>query len=155
MNQIKLSSDKVALVDDEDFEYLSQFKWYDAHGYAARNYFIKGKHIHVSMHREILGNIPSNVQTDHINGNKLDNRRENLRLCNNAQNNQNKGLTKDNTTGFKGLRWYKPSKRWQVRIAVYGKQIHLGYFKDITKAVKTYNTAAKKYHGEFAYQNII
>lgn len=90
---------------------------------------------------------------DHINGNGLDNRRENLRLATNSQNLANKGAPISNTSGIKGVS--RHGKKWQAKIKGDGRQIHLGLFVDILDAARAYNEAALKYHGEFARLNTI
>ena len=87
MKEIKLTQDKVALVDDEDYKWLNEFKWYCAAGYAARNSpKINGKQsINIFMHREI-NNTPKGMDTDHISHNRLDNRKVNLRTCTCSEN---------------------------------------------------------------------
>ena len=92
---------------------------------------------------------------DHINGNTLDNRLENLRLCSNTQNVRNSKIPKTNTTGYKGINYVprNPKKPWSARIAVNGKGKHLGYFKTKEEAALAYNKAASLYYGEFAKLN--
>ncbi len=98
---------------------------------------------------------PDGKQVDHINGNPLDNRRENLRICENAENNRNKGLTKASTSGYKGVSLYKRSGTWRAYIVTNYKQKHLGTFDNPIDAAKAYNVAAIKFHGEFARLNDI
>jgi hypothetical protein len=92
MKEIKLTKGKTAIVDDEDFDRLSQYKWqFAVIGYARRTVYVKGKKGRQTlyMHRDILAT-PSDMFTDHINGNRLDNRKENLRVCTQAENNRNR-----------------------------------------------------------------
>lgn len=159
MAQIELTQDKVALVDDSDFEHLNQFKWY-----AARNHyggFIAqrrcdcwvGKQSHmIRMHRQITS-CPQRLQTDHRNHNTLDNHRSNLRICTNAQNAMNKNGYKNHTSIFKGVSWYKATKQWQAQIKFNQKNIYLGYFNLEIDAAKAYNQKAKELFGEFALLN--
>jgi hypothetical protein len=106
------------------------------------------------LHRRILG-APQEMLCDHINGNTLDCRRCNLRLCNKAQNQENKGKLINNTSGYKGIYWHTIGKKWCVSIMVNGKKKHIGLFKTKELAALAYNEAAIKYHGEFARLNEI
>lgn len=106
----------------------------------------------VRLHRYIL-NAPPELEVDHINGDGLDNRKSNLRLCTSSQNNQNASRRTDNTSGYKGVNWFKPRQRWVARIQVDGKRIGLGSFKDKEMANVAYNQACIKYHQEFAKPN--
>lgn len=103
MKQIPLTKGRFAIVDDEDFEELNRYKWYSDHkGYAARNSpYVNGKRHVIWMHRVIAGT-PAGMETDHINGIKNDNRRSNLRIATTVQNAMNRGLSKNNTSGYRG-----------------------------------------------------
>jgi hypothetical protein len=151
MKEIELTNGKVAIVDDEDYEWLSQWKWLCTHkGYAARCVRIKnGNPITVYMHREIIGP-PDGMFTDHINHDKLDNRRENLRVCTMSQNNANIPKRKNNSSGRKGVYWREDAKKWIAQISPGGTRINLGYFSDINDASCAYKNAAEKYFGDFA-----
>ncbi len=157
MKEIPLTQGKVALVDDEDYDRLMAMgKWY-AHVdknkntiYARRTQ--NGKTIR--MHRIILNIIDDGALVDHENGNGLDNRRKNLRMCTKRQNNLNVTIRKNNTSGFKGVVWQKDRRKWQVQIRIgNGVKKHIGHFVSITEAARAYNEAAIKYHGEFAKLN--
>lgn len=108
----------------------------------------------VRMHRLIM-NCPSELQVDHINGNGLDNRRDNLRLATNKQNCRNKRVQINNLTGYKGVSFNKKKKLYHARIRVNDELISLGRSKDLKIAIMKYNEAALKYFGEFAHLNII
>lgn len=95
------------------------------------------------------------AQPDHINRNRLDNRRCNLRPVTLSQNNCNRGIPSNNTSGYKGVWFDKCRGKWRGDIRVSGKKISLGYHDDPKEAVKAYNEAALKYHGEFAVLNEI
>jgi len=114
--------------------------------YAARS---EGKN-QIHMHREII-NAPADLQVDHINGNGLDNRRENLRLCTNAENARNRRLSKNNTTGYKGVDL--DANRYRAQIRVGQKFVYLGRFDDPIEAAKAYDAAAREHYGEFARTN--
>jgi hypothetical protein len=93
---------------------------------------------------------PDNMEVDHINTNKLDNRRENLRVCTRQQNNCNTNKRSDNKSGFKGVCFEKRRQKFVARIRIDGKLKHLGYFATAAAAHEEYKIAAVKYHGEFA-----
>ncbi len=158
MKKIPLTRGMEALVDDEDFDRLNQFKWYamNAKGrqYAARHtrgVFPRGT---VLMHREIAGT-PDGSETDHINGNGLYNLKSNLRSCSRTENNRNKGCSKRSKSGIKGVHFKKNARTWIAQISVNSKRIHLGCFKCPLLAAIAYDEAALKYHRSFAYLNII
>lgn len=153
MKKIPLTKGHFTIVDDQDFGYLNQWKWYFAHGYAVRtqnNY--PNKSYQVRMHRIILST-PGGMDTDHINRDRLDNRRSNLRICTRSQNIANTFVEKQNTTGYKGVSWKTANNKWVAQIRVNNVVKHLGLFVDIKEAINTYNLAAKKYFGEFAVTN--
>lgn len=159
MKEIKLSQCKVALVDDEDFEYLNQFKWY-ANFDGNEFYVIRkcptltNKKNSISIHREIM-KPPSGMIVDHINHDTFDNRKINLRICTFAENLRNKKIYKNNTSKYKGVNYNIQVKKWLVRISLNNKRIHVGYFLTPIEGAKAYNEAALKYHGEFANLNKI
>lgn len=160
MKEIPLTKGKFAVVDDEDFSRLSRWKWhYGKRGYAARTVEIgyfqgKRKQTQILMHREVI-EVPNNMFVDHINGDKLDNQKTNLRIVNTQQNNWNSKTPAHNTSGFKGVSEDKRnlSKKWQAYITVDNKKIHLGYFSTKEDAAKAYNEAAKEIFGEYARLN--
>jgi len=106
------------------------------------------------MHRLIL-NVPENMQVDHINGNGLDNRKNNLRVCTSIENMRNMPLRKDTISGFKGVFWDSQSNKWQAQIYAKKRRFFLGRYLIKTDAALAYNKAALKYHGEFARINQI
>ena len=152
MKEIHLTQGKVAIVDDDDYEEISKHKWHYHHaGYAKRSV----KHSKaLLMHREIL-NVPKGFETDHINGDKLDNRKENLRVCTPAENKYNRTFQSNNTSGYKGVAWNKAAKKWFSKINAGGKIYCIGYFTDAKEAALAYNEAALRLHGEFANVNNI
>jgi hypothetical protein len=156
MREIKLSQGKVAIVDDADYAELSQHKWYyGCRGYAVRNVILDdGKRTSQTMHSEILGETDG-LMTDHINGNRTDNRRCNLRLATSSQNNSNRAPRAGCVSEYKGVRWDNVQKKWYVKIAINRQIKHIGYFRDEKKAAIAYNEAAKQYHGEYAWLNVI
>jgi hypothetical protein len=139
-------------MDLEDYHSLVLKKWkLDSGGYAVRLETVSfKKRIKLSMHRVVMGEIPLGYEVDHINGNKVDNRKSNLRICTKMQNYRNRGKTKANTSGFKGVSWHKRIKKWVVQIHIDGKNKSLGYFIDPYEGYLAYCEAAIKHHGEFA-----
>lgn len=150
--QISLGHDRYVIVDDGDYEYLSRWKWcYQprGHGYAARN---SGRSKTFHMHRVIL-NAPKGMEVDHINGNGLDNRRCNLRLCTKAQNQHNQRPKRQGTSLFKGVSLNSAKRKWVAQVCVNKRKLHLGYFEDETEAAHAYDQAARLHFGEFARTN--
>jgi hypothetical protein len=152
---IPLTQGKEAIVDDEDFEYLNQWKWRYSGG-RRPGYAITGESFkkggRFRMHRLIV-NAPSNIDVDHINGNRLDNRRENLRFCNQSQNLANSKLQVNNTSGYKGVCWNKRIKKWHSQVGSRKNRKNLGEFNTAEEAAKAHDEAAKKLYGEFAKLN--
>lgn len=145
------------MVDDADFEFLNQWRWY-AHKsrdtfYAVRTPVIDGKQVTIKMHRLILGLTDPSIHGDHRDLNGLNNQRCNLRACTHAENRRNSKLQSNSTTGFKGVSLYKRYNKFRAQIEIHGKGKTLGYFESAIDAAKAYNEAAKKYHGEFARIN--
>jgi hypothetical protein len=155
MKQIPLNKNKVALIDDEDFEEINRHKWcVGSDGYPRRKVIIGGKQQAVFMHRFLMGLVRGDgKEVDHINGNILDNQRKNLRVCSHHQNLINKKLQRNNTSGVRGVSWNKRKEMWQVYIVLNRKKIDLGYFDDLVLAAKRYNQEAKEMFGEFAKLN--
>ena len=159
VKEIQLTQGKVALVDDADYEYLSQWKWHaqliKGRWYARRS-IRKGfpKQISLSMHQVIL-NTPNGMESDHKNGNGLDNQRHNLRVCTKYKNMYNQNIqTRSKSSKFKGVYWSKKYRKWVAQIRVNHKAIWLGQFNSEIEAANTYNMAAKRIFGEFAKLNI-
>lgn len=145
------------IVDDENYEKLNKYTWYVIKGgstyYAARNGpMVKGKHSTIRAHRSIMG-AKQGECVDHINHNGLDNRKENLRICTNAENQHNSKLSKANTSGYKGVSWNERGQKFQAQIRVNCKAIALGYHELPEDAARAYDRAAIKHFGEFAQTN--
>jgi hypothetical protein len=147
MKKINLTRGKVAMVDDADYDWLSEYKWH----FKASAAYTKIKKKTISMHRLIM-NAPEGMEVDHINHNRFDNRRENLRLCTKSQNQWNGILRKDNTSGYRGVSYVKRDKVWQAYIRIFGKGLHLGTYKTKSEAIKVRKIAEEKYFGEFNYK---
>lgn len=140
MKLIKLTQNKYAIVDDEDFEYLSQWKWhFHSTGYA------RTSNPKLYMHRLIL-KLKKGGICDHINRDRLDNRKSNLRIVNPTQNMINTSLRSDNSSGHKGISWSPERKRWQVYITLYKKTISLGRYKDLSSAILARQLGERTYH---------
>lgn len=153
MKKISLTRGQFTLVDDEDFEFLNSFKWYfkvhhHSQGYAARTIASRGERRLVSMHRLLMKARDGDI-VDHVNGDKLDNRKLNLRICNISQNNAN--CHTKNKGGYKGVGCI--GKKFRASISINGKFLHLGMFDTKELAAKAYNVAAIKQFGEFAKLN--
>jgi hypothetical protein len=132
------------LVDDDDFEFLSKFKWNVFDRYADSN--IDGKT--TKMHRLILKLNDNKFHVDHINGVTVDNRKENLRICSRFQNQQNRKVNKNSTFGEKGIS-ILPSGNFRVRVQAFGVRYHVGVFNTIEEAINAREKYAKDKHLEF------
>lgn len=154
MKKIILTQGFVTLVDDADYEYINQWKWFykkTAHGgYAVRNSdYKKGKSRHsIWMHRVIM-NTPDGFETDHINGDKLDNQRHNLRIVTKNQNQWNR-QKQAGSSKHKGVYWNKKNERWHVQLQMNGKKIWLGYYATEEEAAQAYKVGVAKFFGKFA-----
>ena len=152
MKEIEMTQGKVAIVDDDDFEYLSQWKWYVNYNQRGLPYAMRGAKPKVRMHR-IVSKTPLGLFTDHINGDTLDNRKSNLRIVTSAENSMNRKPYKSNKFGLKGIS-ISEGKYIHARIKLDGKNIHLGTFDTIEEAAAAYNKAALELFGEFARINL-
>lgn len=137
---IPLTQGQFSLVDSDDYEKLSAFKWksiwckHSRNFRAARSSRAGGKQKTIYMHREILG-LCSGNHVDHINHNTLDNRKTNLRTVTNSVNHKNTRMRSDNTSGVCGVCWSNRANKWQSQIMSCGKYMHLGYFSNLFDAV--------------------
>jgi hypothetical protein len=156
-NIIKAYHGQDILVDSDDFEYLNQFVWkvilkVKVYKDVQSTHFGKI----VRMSRLVMKVTDPKILVDHINGNTFDNRKENLRLCNNKENSRNIGKRKGNyTSKYKGVNWNLQSNKWTARINTDNGRKFLGYFNNEKDAGIAYNEAAKLYHREFARLNNI
>lgn len=157
MKQIPLTRGKFAIVDDEDFDWLSQWKWYAR---KSRNTFYAERHISrendkritIRMHREVCGT-PPRMETDHRDGDGLNNCRSNLRVATQSQNNANQRKLRSASSKYKGVWRDGVRRKWEARIRVNYRKIFLGYFEGEEEAAKAYDKAAQKFFGEFARLN--
>lgn len=142
-------ADKFALIDDEDFEKASKYKWYNSIGYARSvKWDSKNKKMIFTQMHNLIMNPSKNMQVDHINRDRLDNRRENLRIVTRQQNQWNKKKTKG-TSIYKGVNWHKQTQKWTSQI----KRRVIGDFQNERHAAMAYDIFAKELYGEFAYLN--
>lgn len=150
MKTIQLSKGLFAIVDDEDFERISRFKWSatksDGKWYARRNH--SGSTVY--LHRFILG-ITTRQYIDHINGNSLDNRRANLRIATNSQNGANTKKRTTNTSGYKGVK--KAGRKWRATITCNYREVHIGVYETPEDAARAYDSKARELFGNFAGLN--
>jgi hypothetical protein len=148
---ITLSGGEVAIVDEADYALVSQHTWrLGEKGYAVAKICVDGKRLNVRMHRLIMGlrnGDPRHI--DHRNRVRLDNRRNNLRICTIAENNRNVGVRSNSKSGYKGVSWNKQRGRWHSRIGANGKVIHLGYFDTAEQAHEAFVKAARELHKDF------
>ncbi len=145
MKEIQLTQGKVALVDDADYEYLSQFKWHcKKNNYVARDSLRKS----IYMHREIM-KPTADMVVDHIDGNGLNNQRSNLRICNKSQN----GMNRQSNAGrqFKGV--YPVGKKFVTRIQLDGEYKYIGTYETQEEAARAYDINAIVLFGRFAKTN--
>lgn len=141
------------MIDDCDYERLRRHKWsFDKNGYAVRKVIVSGRARKILLHREILS-APAGMDVDHIDGNRLNNMRSNLRICTRAQNCMNRKPLLGSASHYKGVTWHKHDARWQAMIRIDGKQTYIGRFSDETEAARAYDDLAYAHYGEFAYLN--
>lgn len=142
--RIPLTKGKFAIVDDEDYEYLSQFKWHFGMGdrYACRNVETERGWQPVSMHLHLV-KPPPGMETDHINRNKLDNRRKNLRIVTRAINQRNKGATHRSRTGHPGI--YPKNGKFHVDFRRDGRTHYVGTFATLRRAIRERANATRQY----------
>lgn len=159
MKHIQLTNDRVALVDDWDYDWLNQWRWYAKKDgyvyYVMRNEQLpNGKWKTVLMHRLIL-DPPEGIQIDHRDRNGLNNQQSNLRLCTHAENQRHQQLKCTNKTGFKGVYLVKSisQRPYRAQINVGNKLLHLGYYETAEAAARAYDKAAIRYYAAFALTN--
>lgn len=141
MKKLKLTKGKFAIVDNEDFTWLNQWKWHSMGRYAYHSFKEFGWK-EIAMHR-LINKTPLGFQTDHINRNGLDNRKINLRTVTNSQNQHNTEKRAENTSGYKGVTFHRRDRYWQSSIRVNGKRFYLGSFKKIEDANNAYKFAER------------
>lgn len=157
MKLIELSQDRVAIVDDEDFEWLSKWKWCYVRvkktGYAKRIVRSEPQQT-IQMHVAIMKRHrrwKRGKEVDHINTCGCDNRKINLRLATLGKQRVNTGLRSNNTSGVTGISWNKQRSKWQAYISINGKLKNLGLFPNKKDAIAKRRQAEIKYYGEYRY----
>ncbi len=159
MQEIPLTQNQVALVDDSDYEFLSQWRWFackhrSGNFYAKRHTQGNEKRTTIHMSRQILGlERGDKRQADHINHITLDNQLTNLRICTSQQNQMNRETHIESSSIYKGVSWDKKTKKWLAQIQVQRKNIHLGRFRFEELAALAYDFAAMRYFKGFAKFN--
>jgi hypothetical protein len=151
---VPLTKGLEALVDLVDLPHVSAFNWHalvtaTGHAYAMRSSVVSGKRTMVLMHRMLM-NPPDGMVIDHINGNGLDNRRANIRICTQNDNMKNQVVHRTNKIGLKGVYLPKDKKRYRATIQVAGQTVHLGFYDTAEEAAAAYRGASKALYGEFA-----
>jgi hypothetical protein len=145
-------SNRPALIDDSDADRVLERNWY----YIGRRYVATGGGKApgglIYLHRLIL-DAPPAIRIDHINGDRLDNRRQNLRFCTQSQNMGNRKPNRDGTSRFKGVYWSLHDKKWRAQICCAGLHVHIGGFLSEEEAARAYDAAALERFGEFAKVN--
>ena len=149
--EIELSQNKVALVDDGDYEWLNQWKWHASK--SGNNFYavktsprINNKQTRTLMHRMVLELAKGDgIEVDHINRNGLDNRKSNLRIVKHSVNCQNHSGYSHNSSGNNGVSWDKLCNKWRAYIRLNNKFIHLGLFKDIGDAINAREQGEQEY----------
>lgn len=156
MIEIPLTQGQVALIDDEDFDIVSAYKWY-AHWkpngrrfYAITNISRTLGRGTLKMHRLVFGLKDPLIHVDHIDGDGLNNCRHNLRLCTNTQNHMNLRRYANNTSGLTGVFFEKRRQKWRAEICAQRKRRFLGYFDDAESAAAAYASAAREIFGAFS-----
>jgi hypothetical protein len=182
MKTIILTNNKVALIDDDDYERLSKYKWgarqrirrgkisgWDArrHEWVAglnpktgkkHTYVRNGKRYFINGYykniymHRFLLNAPSNMEVDHIDGNGLNNQKSNLRLCTPSQNRMNTRTRTSSNTGITGVTWDNQTQKWRATITMKGKMINLGRYKEMKDAIEVRKKAEKEYFKEFTHR---
>tara|TARA_R110002124_G_scaffold135088_1_gene297947 strand:+ start:148 stop:630 length:483 start_codon:yes stop_codon:yes gene_type:complete len=140
---------KTFLVDIEDYEeFVDGYKFCLSNGYVVYSGAKDGL-IHKFLHRNIMGD-PEDLVVDHINGDILNNCRDNLRVVSRQENSMNQGINKNNKSGVSGVHWNKSTNKWRAKITYKNKRISLGCFEKLEDATKARKDAEEEYFGEFA-----
>jgi len=155
MKQIPLTQGKFALVDNEDYERVNQYKWHLRHNrrtqYGIRTIWVKGKFKKIFMHNFIMNFSSSKV--DHRDCDGLNNQKSNLRFATKSQNNMNQRKRIGCTSRYKGICWRNDCKKWRVQVVLHGKLIYSNHFLSERNAARAYDVVAKKHFGKFARLN--
>lgn len=154
MREVKCSAGRIALVDDADYDLVSQYTWTSGN-YPTTYPIINGKVTAIGMHQLILGIVGMwpQVVCDHRNRNKYDNQRQNLRLTSQSRNLANMRKHRNATSKYKGVSWHSKARKWVVQIQCDERHEYLGLFSDEEEAARVYDSAARERFGEFARVN--
>jgi len=158
MRQVPVSGGYTATVDDDDYQKVIAFRWGALRNigsdrvYARTTMRVGAKKSQVLMHR-LVTNAPLGMQVDHINHDTLDNRKDNLRVCTNAQNAHNRRKHRGGSSQYKGVSWDKRHEKWLAQIQVDKKKRCLGYYEAEADAARAYDAVAREHFGEFANTN--
>lgn len=159
--RIPLTQGQYAIVDECDYDSLIGTRWYAQWAPNTNSFYAKAigirrgsGYLRVAMHR-IVADIQSDRLGDHVNGNTLDNRKRNIRPSNNSENTSNSKLSTKNTSGFRGVSWNRWRRGWHSYIRIDKKLIHLGFYATAEEAAQVRDTAAIRYHGQFATLNFL
>jgi hypothetical protein len=145
---VKIHNNVKILIDKEDWEKYKMMKWFLwGEGYIVCKPDYRKFQI-IYLHRLIM-NAPKGKDVDHINGNTLDCRKINIRICNRSQNSMNQRLKSNNTSGYKGVTWSKSANKWIAQITFNYKHLYLGIFETKEEAYTVYCEASKRYHGSY------
>ena len=162
MKQIELTQGQYALVDDKDYEWLNQYKWYackerPGNFYAVRNSSgANGKRHTIKMHRQLLGlEYGDKREGDHWDHNTLNNCRNNIRICTHKQNGMNRKPDRNTSSRYRGVSWNTWAKKWVAQTTIDGERTHLGYYNDEEIAALAFDLVARKAYGKFAYLNFL
>ena len=164
MKQIPLTQGKFALVDDEDYDYLMQWKWNTEKARKGRRYYAKRAEYDketqtqktIRLHRVIMNVIDPNIHIDHKDHDGLNCQKNNMRIATNEQNTRNRRANKNSTSKYKGVSrsvWPSGTHKWKAKITINGKQINIGFFDEEIEAAKAYDKMAIELHGDFANPN--
>ena len=147
-----------AVIDDEDYELVSQYRWYPRWDKNSQSFYAmagikkNNKWVTMMMHRLILGLTNPKILCDHKNHNGLFNVRSNLRIVTNQQNMMNR-QSRIGTSRYRGVYWKRETEKWADQIGYNKTKTHLGYFDNEIDAARIYNKKAKELFGEYAYLN--
>lgn len=155
MRKILLQRNIFSIVDDEIFETVKDISWsFQENRKNGHKYVRSNNNERIYLHRYIMNN-PVGFVVDHINGNTLDNRKENLRVCTNSQNSSNQKIRKNNQYGLKGISFDRRRGKWYARIKSNNVTKYLGSFYSRYDAALAYNKASKLIHKEFGLTNLL
>lgn len=147
---VPLTRGQVAIIDSDDADKVGRWNWAcGSYAFRIHNCPVLGRRVHMTIHRVVM-DAPPGLEVDHINGNRFDNRKSNLRLATHRQNGCNTRLRKNSRSGLKGASWHPQSQMWRARVYSNGREIHLGLFDTAEAAHAAYREHASRIHGQFA-----